>query len=129
MPSLPAKCCTRVLTCPVALRDILPDHHPNITKLILNVKANPMPLDHPPVNPWIGNLTKPSYTPYRCVSSHAPSPSEPYLVRRGGGGRATIPFWHPLITTAYKTNNAAPSYHPDVQRNFSSASLARPTEG
>jgi hypothetical protein len=123
----------RVLTrsrCPVALRDILPDHHPNITKLILNVKANPMPLDHPPVNPWIGNLTRPSYTPYRCVSSlRARVVFRALSVRCGGGGRATIPFWHPLITTAYKTNNAAPSYHPDVQRNFSSASLERPADG
>jgi hypothetical protein len=36
--------------------DILPVNHPNITQLILNPAAKPLPFDHPPIEPWIGNI-------------------------------------------------------------------------
>ncbi len=44
---------------------LLPVNHPNITALILNPGAKPLPFDHVPIEPWIGNITRPSYTPYR----------------------------------------------------------------
>jgi hypothetical protein len=31
----------------------------------MNPGANPLPFDHVPIEPWIGNITRPSYTPYR----------------------------------------------------------------
>ncbi len=58
--------CVMPDACAVALAGILPARHPNVTTLILNPRAVAMPADHPPIDPWLGNLSMPSYTPYRC---------------------------------------------------------------
>jgi hypothetical protein len=50
-----------------ALAGIIPSRHPNVTALILNVTRTPLPADHPAIDPWLGTLPMPSYTPYRCV--------------------------------------------------------------
>jgi hypothetical protein len=58
-----------------------------------------MPADHPPIDPWLGNLSMPSYTPYRI----------------------NVPFWHPNIDVSYAANVSAPSVHPNVDANTSLA--------
>jgi hypothetical protein len=47
--------------------DIVPAGHPNFSTLIANPGKHPLPPDHPIIEPWIGNMSTPSYTPYRCV--------------------------------------------------------------
>jgi hypothetical protein len=51
-----------------ALAGIMPSRHPNVTTLIFNVTRTRLPGDHPPIDPWLGILPRPSYTPFRCAS-------------------------------------------------------------
>jgi hypothetical protein len=60
--------------------DIMPDHHTNLSTLIRNPSAHPLPSGHPAIDPWIGyNTTMPPYTPYRFAHvfprAHACAPS------------------------------------------------------
>jgi hypothetical protein len=76
---------------------LLPVNHPNVTLMILNPAAHPLPAGHPEIDPWIGTSARPSYTPYRV----------------------SIPFWHPAVEAAYRGGRVAPAYHADVHRNLS----------
>ena len=81
------------------LSSLMPARHPNITALILNPGAKPLPADHPAIEPWIGNLSRPAYTPYRV----------------------SLPFWHVSVESSYRAGVAAPAVHPDVHANLSGA--------
>jgi ABC-type sugar transport system substrate-binding protein len=78
---------------------LLPVNHPNLTVLIANPAAHPLPSGHPEIDPWIGVSARPAYSPYRV----------------------SIPFWHPTVEAAYRGGRAAPAYHPDVHRNLTGA--------
>jgi hypothetical protein len=95
----------------------MPDSHPNLDALIANPAAKPLPSWHTPINPWVGRIPQPSYTPYRYAcqrSRYALMHRPPALLRR-----ASLPFWHPVITTAYKNNVSAPSWHTEHIQLFS----------
>ncbi len=47
------------------LADVMPTNHPNLTTLLANPAANPIPAWHPPIEPWVRYLPQPSYTPFR----------------------------------------------------------------
>jgi hypothetical protein len=48
--------------------DILPVNHLNISVIVQNPSVYPMRSSHPAIDPWIGLIAKPAYTPYRCVT-------------------------------------------------------------
>jgi hypothetical protein len=74
------------------LADVLPVNHVNVTEVLWSPSAHPLPAGHPAIDPWIGNLSRPSYTPYR----------------------ASLRFWHPQVEAAYRGGQAAPAAHPAV---------------
>jgi hypothetical protein len=95
----------------------MPSTHPNITKLILNPAAKPLPFDHPPIEPWIGNLTRPSYTPYRYALRALRWPTD--MPRR-----SIAPWWHPDIEVHYDRRTVVPVTHDLVHSVFAGAEAA-----
>ncbi len=70
---------------------VLPAGHPNVTAMILNPSAHPLPSWHPVIDRWVGNKSL-TTTPYRV----------------------TVPYWHPSVDLMYRNGTAAPAFHPLV---------------
>ena len=45
----------------------MPADHANIDSLIRSPRNKTLPANHPAIDVWVQFLTRPSYTPYRCV--------------------------------------------------------------